>query len=143
MRVVGLKVTVLGAGIAGLAVARALALRGAAVTVVEQAAAIAEVGAGLQVSPNGAAVLRGLGLGAALEAVALRAQAVALCDGLTGNVVTRLEVGLLAPDQGYHFVHRADLIEILRQGAVEAGVTLTASDGPPAPAVLSARSRIA
>ena len=124
MRVIGLKVTVLGAGVAGLAVARALALRGAAVTVVEQAGAIAEVGAGLQVSPNGAAVLRGLGLGTALEAVALRAEAVALCDGTTGNVVTRLEVGRLVPDQGYHFVHRADLIEILRQGAVEAGVTL-------------------
>lgn len=121
---IGLKVTVLGAGVAGLAVARALALRGAAVTVVEQAGAIAEVGAGLQVSPNGAAVLRGLGLGTALEAVALRAQAVALCDGPTGNVVTRLEVGRLVPDQGYHFVHRSDLIEILRQGAVEAGVTL-------------------
>ena len=117
-------VTVLGAGVAGLAVARALALRGAAVTVVEQAGAIAEVGAGLQVSPNGAAVLRGLGLGAALEAVALRAKAVALCDGPTGNVVTRLDVGRLVPDQGYHFVHRADLIEILRQGAVEAGVKL-------------------
>jgi len=122
--VIGLKVTVLGAGVAGLAVARALALRGAAVTVVEQAGAIAEVGAGLQVSPNGAAVLRGLGLGAALEAVALRAQAVALCDGPTGRLVTRLEVGRLVPDQGYHFVHRADLIEVLRQGAVEVGVKL-------------------
>jgi salicylate hydroxylase len=39
-------------------------------------------------------------------------------------LVTRLEVGRLAPDQGYHFVHRADLIESLRQGAVEAGVEL-------------------
>ncbi len=124
MSVIGLRVTVLGAGVAGLTVARALALRGAAVTVVEQAGAIAEVGAGVQVSPNGAAVLRALGLGAALDAVALRATAVALCDGLTGRVVTRLEVGRLTPEQGYHFVHRADLIEVLRRGAVEAGVDL-------------------
>ena len=58
--VIGRKITVLGAGIGGLAVARALALRGAEVTVLEQADAIREVGAGLQVSPNGARVLRAL-----------------------------------------------------------------------------------
>ncbi len=54
MSLIGQSVTVLGAGIAGLAVARALALRGAAVTVLEQADAIREVGAGIQISPNGA-----------------------------------------------------------------------------------------
>ncbi|HMS96941.1 MAG TPA: FAD-dependent oxidoreductase, partial [Tabrizicola sp.] len=48
MSLVGQTVTVLGAGVAGLAVARALALRGASVTVLEQADAIREVGAGLQ-----------------------------------------------------------------------------------------------
>ncbi len=52
MSLIGQHVTVLGAGIAGLAVARALALRGAAVTVLEQADAIREVGAGLQISPE-------------------------------------------------------------------------------------------
>ncbi|MFN5828758.1 MAG: FAD-dependent oxidoreductase, partial [Rhodobacterales bacterium] len=63
MSLTGQSITVLGAGIAGLACARALALRGARVTVLEQADAIREVGAGLQISPNGAAVLRALGLG--------------------------------------------------------------------------------
>jgi salicylate hydroxylase len=121
---IGQRVTVLGAGVAGLAVARALALRGAQVVVLEQAAVVAEVGAGLQVSPNGAVVLEALGLGRALKAAALCARAVELRDGVSGDLVTRLEVGRLAPDQGYHFVHRADLIEILRQGAVEAGVDL-------------------
>jgi salicylate hydroxylase len=121
---IGRRVTVLGAGVAGLAVARALALRGAAVQVLEQADAIREVGAGLQISPNGAVVLQALGLGAALSAASVRAVAVELRDGYTGGVVTRLEVARLRPGQGYHFVHRADLIELLRQGAVEAGVTL-------------------
>jgi salicylate hydroxylase len=68
MSLIGQSVTVIGAGVAGLAVARALALRGASVTVLEQADAIREVGAGLQISPNGAAVLRALGLQRALEA---------------------------------------------------------------------------
>lgn len=117
-------VTVLGAGVAGLAAARALALRGARVTVLDQTDAIREVGAGLQVSPNGAAVLKALGLGAALESVSVRAQAVELRDGLDGSLVTRLEVAQMRPDQGYHFVHRADLIALLLEGAREVGVEL-------------------
>ena len=118
----GQQVTVIGAGIAGLAVARALALRGAQVTVFEQADAIREVGAGLQVSPNGACVLKALGL--RIDAVGMRAEAVELRDGLDGDLVTRLEVGRLRPQQGYHFIHRADLIGLLMAGAVEAGAEL-------------------
>ncbi|HSF65704.1 MAG TPA: FAD-dependent monooxygenase, partial [Paracoccaceae bacterium] len=120
----GAEVTVLGAGVAGLAVARALALHGARVTVLEQADAIREVGAGLQVSPNGATVLRALGLGDALEAASVRAQAVVLCDGLTGETVTRLDLGRLRPGQGWHLVHRADLIALLLDGARGAGADL-------------------
>ncbi|MGL4320694.1 MAG: FAD-dependent oxidoreductase, partial [Paracoccaceae bacterium] len=78
MMLIGQKIIIVGAGIAGLACARALAMRGAQVTVLEQAAAVAEVGAGLQVSPNGAVVLRALGLGAALDAAGLANQAVSL-----------------------------------------------------------------
>ncbi|MEY4695834.1 MAG: hypothetical protein RIT14_262 [Pseudomonadota bacterium] len=124
MSLIGRQVTVLGAGVAGLAVARALALRGAAVTVLEQADAVRDVGAGLQVSPNGAAVLRALGLGAALEAASLRARAVVLRDGLDGAQVLRMDLARLRPDQGWHFVHRADLIALLLEGARAAGVEL-------------------
>ncbi|WP_136645404.1 FAD-dependent oxidoreductase [Tabrizicola sp. YIM 78059] len=124
MSLIGQSVTVIGAGVAGLAVARALALRGASVTVLEQADAIREVGAGLQISPNGAAVLRALGLQEALDAVSIRAEAVRLVDGPTGEEVTRLDLARLRPGQGYHFLHRADLITLLLRGAQEAGVTL-------------------
>ena len=124
MSLIGQPVTVIGAGVAGLSVARALALRGAQVTVLEQADAIREVGAGLQISPNGACVLRALGLQSALDAVALRADAVHLIDGPDGEVVARLDLARLRPDQGYHFLHRADLIALLLTGAQEAGVTL-------------------
>jgi salicylate hydroxylase len=124
MSLIGQDVIVVGAGVAGLAVARALALRGARVTVLEQADAIREVGAGLQISPNGAAVLRALGLQSALEATSIRAAAVALIDGPTGAGVAHLDLQRLRPDQGYHFLHRADLIGLLLKGATEAGVTL-------------------
>ena len=64
----GRDVLVIGAGIGGLAAAIALAQRGARVRVLEQSPEIAEVGAGLQITPNGVAVLDALGLGAALRA---------------------------------------------------------------------------
>ena len=92
MSVAGQEITVVGAGVAGLAVARALALKGASVTVLEQADAIREVGAGLQISPNGAAVLRALGLADELEAASMRAQAVELRDGRDGDLVLRLDL---------------------------------------------------
>ena len=142
MSLIGRRVTVLGAGIAGLAAARALAMRGAEVTVLEQAEAIGEVGAGIQISPNGAVVLKALGLGAALEASSLRAQAVELRDGYSGRIVTRLEVAKLRPEQGYHFVHRADLIEILRQGADAAGVEVRLSSRAASVDLSGARPRL-
>ena len=118
----GLKTLVIGGGIGGLAVARALALRGADVTVLEQAAEIAEVGAGLQISPNGFAVLRALGLDQGLRATSVQGRAVALHDYQHGEVL-RLDLGLLE-DQNYYFVHRADLIDLLADGARDAGVKI-------------------
>ncbi|MGY6633228.1 MAG: FAD-dependent monooxygenase [Alkalilacustris sp.] len=113
-------VTVVGGGVAGLAAALALARRGARVRVLEQAPAITEVGAGLQISPNGAAVLHGLGLGPALADRAPRARAVELCAAEDGARVLRLDLG--ARGGRYHFLHRADLIDLLAAGARAAGV---------------------
>mgnify|MGYP005846739185 CR=1 FL=1 len=119
---IGREIAVLGAGVAGLAVAQALALRGARVTVYEQAEQLAEVGAGLQVTPNGAAVLRALGLGERLAAAGVAAAGVELRDGRDGRLVARLPPR--AEPGGYRFVHRADLIDILADGARAAGVQL-------------------
>ncbi|SEK51143.1 salicylate hydroxylase [Roseovarius azorensis] len=117
-----LRIVVIGAGIGGLAVARALALRGAEVTVLEQALEIAEVGAGLQISPNGFAVLRALGLEDGLRAQAVQAQTVSLRDYRRGEVL-RLDLGAL-DSRDYYFAHRADLIGVLADGARAAGVRL-------------------
>ncbi|HRO11868.1 FAD-dependent oxidoreductase, partial [Amaricoccus sp.] len=71
MSLAGREVAVVGAGIGGLAAAVALARRGARVVVFEQAPALAEVGAGLQIGPNGVAVLEALGLGGAAARASL------------------------------------------------------------------------
>lgn len=124
MSLIGQSVTVLGAGVAGLALARALAMRGASVTVLEQADAIREVGAGLQISPNGMAVMQALGLADRLAAASVRGQAVELKDGFDNSTVMRMDIARLRPDQGWYFVHRADLIDILAEGAREVGVEI-------------------
>ncbi|WP_210527561.1 FAD-dependent monooxygenase [Rubellimicrobium arenae] len=117
-------ILVAGGGIAGLAVALALALarRGARVEVLEQARAIAEIGSGLQITPNGAAVLRGLGLGAAMEATGLRARAIEPFDALSGRRVARFDLGRAGDD--YYFFHRAELIGLLHEAVLAAGIPI-------------------
>lgn len=122
-------ITILGAGIAGLAAARALALLGWRVTVIEQAPALTDIGAGLQISPNGAAVLRALGLSRPLSDLSMRGQAVELRDK-RDQPLLRMDVST----QTYHMVHRADLISMLADAAQDAGATLVlgqrADDAP-------------
>lgn len=118
----GQKITVIGAGIGGLAAALCLRARGAEVTVLEQAEAITEVGAGLQITPNGVAVLRALGLEDGLAAEAVRAGAVVLRDHADGAAVLRLDLQRHAPDLAWYLVHRSDLIDLLATAARAAGV---------------------
>ena len=106
-------VTVLGAGVAGLTVARALALKGARVTILEQAPEIHEVGAGLQISPNGARVLSALGLGDALDAAGIAAERVDLVDGESGGLVVSLDLGATGRADRFRFLHRALHVEAL------------------------------
>jgi len=119
-------ITILGAGIGGLTLAIALARRGATVTVLEQAPALAEVGAGLQITPNGSVVLEALDLGPDLRAIGTVLQAVELCDYRHGTRV--MELNMATPRHGnrqpYLAVHRADLVGMLAGAATGLGVDL-------------------
>lgn len=119
------RIAIAGAGIGGLCAAALLLRRGFEVHVFERAAALGEVGAGLQISPNGVKVLRTLGLGDALERVGVRPRHLTMRDWKTGLVVSR--TGILgdfdrAYGAPYYHVHRADLLAMLREAAAGAHV---------------------
>lgn len=118
------EITVLGGGIGGLAAAIALSQKGARVTVLEQAPEITEVGAGLQISPNGVRVLAALGLQQAALAASMRSTGVWLRDGVSGREVVDLNFDAMAPGDTFLLFHRADLIDLLADAARAAGVVI-------------------
>ena len=64
------RILIAGAGIGGIVAALALLQRGFEVALYDQAAELRELGAGVQISPNGSRVLRELGLLSAMQAIA-------------------------------------------------------------------------
>ncbi len=127
MNLAGREIAVIGAGIGGLAAAIALAQRRARVCVLEQAPALTEVGAGIQIAPNGVAVLEALGLRDSAEVCASLPEAVELRDFRGGRLVARVPLGqdcVARYGRPYWQFHRADLLAVLAAGAAEAGVDL-------------------
>jgi salicylate hydroxylase len=119
---IGRTVAIIGGGIGGLTAALAFARRGAQVTVYEQASALTEVGAGLQITPNGARVLNELGLRGALEVSGVTAEAVEPMDAISGKAIARFD--LSSQDPPYRFVHRAALIDLLARACDVKGVKI-------------------
>ena len=131
----GKRVAVVGAGIGGLATAILLARAGASVTLLERAPAIAAVGAGILLQPNGLAVLTGLGLDGPLRAVAHR------MDGTTirtaaGRTVTTVGVPAFGEGLDHMLAVRRSLLHQVLLDAVRGesrigcllGVAVTRAD---------------
>lgn len=113
---------IVGAGIAGLTAALALARHGIRSDIFEQADALAEVGAGLQVSPNASRILRELGLLDALSQVWLEPEDVRLVSGRSLRQIASVPSGNFARERWgapYGALHRATLQKALLK-AVEA-----------------------
>jgi len=111
------RVAIIGGGIGGVAAALFLHRAGVPVKVFEQAGAFREVGAGVQVSPNSARLLRRAGLGPALDEIAAVPEVIwQFHRWRTGEVI--FEQPLLdhhrdAWGAPYYLVHRARLLDIL------------------------------
>jgi salicylate hydroxylase len=109
-------VIIAGAGVAGLVTALALHQRGVAFHLYEQVARLAEVGAGLQLSPNGTRVLIDLGLEDAMRQVVCEAERKEVRHGLSGQTWKLFDLGQDCRERfgsPYWFVHRGDLQQVL------------------------------
>jgi salicylate hydroxylase len=111
-----MRILIVGAGIGGLNAALALMRDGHEVAVYEQAAALAELGAGVQISANGARVLFALGLEGALRRVWSEPAGKEIRLWNTGETWKLFDLGAESVARygaPYFMIHRADLHQVL------------------------------
>jgi len=126
-------VLVAGGGIGGIAAALALARSGFAVKVLEQAAQLGEIGAGIQLGPNGFAAFDALGVGEIARARAVYTDEMVMHDALDASLVGRIPTGAAFRQRfgnPYAVIHRADVHGSLLEGALAAGRIEVATSTP-------------
>ncbi len=126
------RIAIVGAGIGGLTAAIALARKGVAVEVLEQAPELTTVGASLQLGPNAVRLLEPLGLLPVLRDIGVLTPAVELRRWDDDTVLLRTELG---PAMEEHFgapqldFYRPDLLAVLAAraptGALHLGARVT------------------
>lgn len=107
---------IIGAGIAGLTAALALARHGIASEIFEQADVLTEVGAGLQISPNASRILDTLGVLDTLRPVWLEPEEIRLFSGSSLRPIASVPCGTFALQRWgapYGTAHRATLQKAL------------------------------
>ena len=115
-----LPVLVAGGGIGGLAAALALTRRGLKVKVLEQAAELGEIGAGIQLGPNAFAAFDALGVGPQARGRAVYTDYMVMHDALDEFQVGRIPTGEAFRARfgnPYAVIHRADVHKSLLEGA--------------------------
>jgi len=118
----GRSILIAGGGIGGLSAALGLARAGFAVTVLEKAAALGEIGAGIQLGPNAFHAFDRLGVGPAARAMAVYIDQLRLMDAITGEDITTIDLGdafRARFGNPYAVVHRGDLHGVLLQACRE------------------------
>ena len=117
-------VLVAGGGIGGLAAALALVRQGFEVKVLEQAAELGEIGAGIQLGPNAFAAFDALGVGPQARARAVYTDCMVMHDA-----IDEYQVGMIPTGEAfrarfgnpYAVIHRVDVHRSLFEGAEATG----------------------
>lgn len=117
-----MRVLIAGGGIGGLTAALCCAHRGHEVLVFEQAKALNEVGAGIQIPPNAMKIFRALGIADRIARDAVQPTAIQMKMGRSGRSVFSVPLvdgcGVSVAEQTwgatYLHIHRADYIAALR-----------------------------
>lgn len=109
-------IAVAGGGIGGLAAALGLAASGHHVVVCERNGDFAELGAGIQLAPNGMHALDRLGLGDAVRRIAVPVGELRFMDGVSGEHVVSMPLDeryRARFGNAYVVVHRGELYRLL------------------------------
>jgi len=112
------KAIIVGGGIGGLTAALAFHAFGWKVDVLERASELGEIGAGIQVSPNGMKVFRALGIEDRVSRQAFQPEALEMRFGKSGNRIFQIparEAIIERWGAPYLHLHRADLVAALAE----------------------------
>lgn len=124
MNTSSLPVLVAGGGIGGLAAALALAQQGFEVKVLEQAAQIGEIGAGMQLGPNAFHAFDALGVGEQARSRAVYTDYMVMHDALDEYQVGHIPTGeafIKRFGNPYAVIHRVDVHTALLEGVQSQG----------------------
>ena len=148
------RVVIAGGGIGGLATAIGLAQKGIASVVLEKAAELGEIGAGIQLGPNAFHAFDYLGVGDRAREMAVYIDNLRLMDALTGDEITRIPLDdafRARFGNPYAVVHRGDLHAVFLQACrdhplvelrTSAGVAGYEQDAGSATAILTSGERV-
>ncbi|MDF1730828.1 MAG: 3-hydroxybenzoate 6-monooxygenase [Minwuia sp.] len=148
------RIVIAGGGIGGLATAIGLAQQGVRSIVLEKAAELGEIGAGIQLGPNAFHAFDYLGVGDAARAMAIYIDNLRLMDALSGEEITRIPLDDAFRTRfrnPYAVVHRGDLHGVFLKACIDhdlvelrtsAGVAGYAQDGATATALLESGEQV-
>ena len=125
----GTRILVVGAGVAGLSLARVLRSRGLETELVERSVDWPVAGAGIYIPGNGLRALRELGLGDEVEAAAVVVARRRLLDDTGRLLIDFDESGLWRDVAPPVALHRRELHDILLRGAAGTPIRLVFREG--------------